>query len=106
MGYVQWPDLEELKQVLDIRSDDWDGDDYAGIGPTRLTRLLAAAIAQVKADVANWDDYVDEPDENLAQAALRAAQILAMSPGNPASLATDSTYQRLIRGHRRRFGIS
>lgn len=104
---VQWPELDELKQVLNVTSDDWDGleDDY-DLGPTRLTRLLAAAIAKVKQDVALWDEYVDEPDEMLAQAALRMAELLALKPELAAATITDPTYMRLLAGHRRRFALA
>ena len=37
-----WPDVEELKQVLDITSDDWD---------LTVERVLEAAIIKVKLDV-------------------------------------------------------
>jgi hypothetical protein len=98
-----WPELDELKQVLDVTSSDWDGDYDA----TRLTRLLAAAIEKVKEDVGGWDDYVDLPDDNLAQAALRMAELLALKPEISAQLGTnDPTYQRLIYGHRRTFGFA
>jgi len=100
-----WPKLDELKQVLDSdpESAAWDGD----ADGTRLTRLLAAAIATVKDDVGAWDDLVDVPDANLAQAALRAAQLLA-PPVNraPESLASDPIYARLMAGRHRRFAIS
>lgn len=99
---VGWPMLEELKQVLDVTSDDWDGDDTN----TRLTRLLAAAVAKVKADVGAWDELVDTPDENLAQAALRMAELLALKPEIAKETATDPTYLRLLYGHRRTFGIA
>ncbi len=104
---LDWPQLDELKQVLDVESVDWDGviDDY-GNGPTRLTRLLAAAIERVKLDVGNWDEYVDVPDDNLSQAALRMAELIALRPGAAASASDDPTYQRLLFGHRRRFGIA
>lgn len=97
-----WPDLEELKQVLDVTSSDWDGD-YDG---TRLTRLLEAAIAKVKADVGNWDEYEDEPDDALAQAALRMAELMALKPEVAASATGDPTYGRLLYGHRRAFGVA
>ena len=108
-----WPELDELKQVLDITSDDWDGDDDYEL--TRLSRLLAAAIERVKADVGNWDEYEDVPDERLAQAALRMAELLAaraegsagfrLAPALAGSV-TDPTYQRLLYGHRRVFGVA
>lgn len=103
---LDWPQLDELKQVLDVDSDDWDGaaNDYGG--PTRLTRLLAAAIERVKLDVGDWDEYVDVPDDNLAQAALRMAELLALRPGAAAYASADPTYQKLLFGHRRKFGIA
>ena len=102
---IQWPELDELKQVLDVDSSDWDGLDYDG-GATRLTRLLAAAIARVKRDVGDWDEDADAPDEALAQAALRMAELLALKPDSAAAVASDPTYKRLLLGHRRRFGIA
>ena len=98
-----WPELDELKQVLDVTSTDWDGD-YDG---TRLTRLLSAAIEKVKADVGDWDEYVDVPDDNLAQAALRMAELIALKPELAAQVGTnDPTYARLLFGHRRTFGVA
>lgn len=111
-----WPELDELKQVLDVESTDWDGE--AGSGgdedvTTRLSRLLAAAIATVKVDVGNWDEMVDEPDDNLAQAALRLAELLALKPELAASLRAkgsavfgDAAYQALMLGHHRTFGVA
>jgi hypothetical protein len=109
-----WPELDELKQVLDITSDDWDGESIVE-DTTRLTRLLAAAIAKVKLDVGDWDEYEDQPDEMLSQAALRMAELLAARADGPVSLrlapaligsATDPTYLRLLFGHRRSFGVA
>lgn len=101
-----WPELAELKQVLDVASDDWDGDEDA----SRLTRLLAAAIRRVKIDVAGSEDDFDEdpsdPDENLAQAALRMAELLALRPETAAQMGHDPTYERLLYGQRRSFGVS
>jgi|SRR3990172_8957165 len=100
---LDWPQLDELKQVLDVESTDWDGDVD---GPTRLTRLLAAAIAKVKADVGAWDEYSDSPDESLSQAALRMAELMALRPEAAVGVVADPTYQRLLFGHRRTFGIA
>ena len=102
-----WPELDELKQVLDVESTDWDGD-YDG---TRLTRLHAAAIGKVKSDVGDWDDYADVPDDNLSQAALRMAELIALKPELAAAIAGgkavgDPTYQLLMFGHRRSFGVA
>jgi len=93
----EWPDVEELKQVLDVTSDDWE---------VTLERVLESAIARVKLDVGLWDDIVDEPDWALAQAALRMGELLALRPEAAAQAASDPTYQRLLFGHRRRFGIA
>ncbi len=99
-----WPELDELKQVLDVTSDDWDGDGYEDL--TRLSRLLAAAIARVKIDVGHWDEYEDEPDDALAQAALRMAELMALRPEAAEAALADPTYARLLKGHRRVFGIA
>jgi hypothetical protein len=105
-----WPELDELKQVLDVTSDDWDGEAGSGGGEderTRLSRLLAAAIAKVKADVGLWDEDDDEPDDALAQAALRMAELIALKPELAAQVGSnDPTYLRLLYGHRRTFGIA
>ncbi len=104
---LDWPQLDELKQVLDVESSDWDGEvDGYGNGPTRLSRLLAAAIAKVKFDVGEWDEYNDSPDESLAQAALRMAELIALKPEAAVGVVADPTYQRLLTGHRRSFGIA
>lgn len=97
-----WPELDELKQVIDVTGDEWDGD----ADGTRLTRLLAAAIDKVKHDVGDWDEDVDEPDDRLAQAALRMAELLALRPELATSTVTDPTYRRLLFGHRRVFGVA
>ena len=96
-SYGEWPDLDELKQVLDITSGDWD---------VTVERILQAAIARVKAEVGLWDESIDEPDYNLAQAALRMAELLALRPEAAANAVSDPTYQRLLYAHRRRFGVA
>jgi hypothetical protein len=108
MAFVAWPALDELKQVLDVTSDDWDGEGPSGDeeDTTRLSRLLAAAIERVKTDVGNWDEDEDEPTERLSQAALRMAELLALRPETAASAINDPTYYRLLKGYRRVFGIS
>lgn len=94
---ADWPSSEELKQVLDVTSDDWD---------TTLDRVRAAAIAKVKLDVGSWDELVDSPDDALSQAALRMAELLSLRPEAAAGVVGDPTYQRLLFGHRRSFGIA
>lgn len=100
---ADWPDSEEVKQVLDVVADDWD---------TTIDRVRAAAIDKVKRDVGKWDELVDEPDDALAQAALRMAELISERPGGVpsgartwAGLASDPTYATLLSGHRRSFGI-
>jgi len=105
-----WPLVAELKQLLDVTSDDWDDE---------LERQLAAAVAQVKTDVGAWDEAEDVPDESLAQAAIRLAVLLRAnadfdsSQGGSqrfaavaTSLSNDPIYKRLLKGHHRRFGIA
>lgn len=110
---ADWPLLDELKQVLDMESTDWDGDETEDL--TRLAGVLSAAIARVKGDVGDWDEYVDVPDDALSRAALRMAVLLATSPENEARLLSisgkpfsDPTYERLMKGHRRAasFGVA
>ena len=94
---TDWPTLDELKQVLDVTSDDWD---------VTLDRVREAAIFKVKSDVGDWDELVDDPDDSLAQAALRMAELLALRPEAAASAASDPTYVNLLLGHRRKWGTA
>lgn len=103
---VDWPTLEELKQVLNIVGDEWDGEESSGGTTSRLTRLLAAAIAQIKLQVGDWDEGSDVPDEALSQAALNLAEDLALRPEVAAELLRDPRVQQLLYGHRRSFGIA
>ncbi len=114
---IDWPHLDELKQVLDVgETTDWDGTEDTSMGPTRLSRLLEAAIALVKQEVGDWDEMTDLPDERLAQAALRLAELLALKPevaaavsgtGRvPSAVASDPVYRALMTGKHRRFAFS
>ncbi len=95
---ADWPGPAELKQVLDIESTDWD---------ETVDRVLSAAIRKVKSDVGVWDDATDEPDDNLAQAALRMAELISLRPqASLVDTSSDPTYQRLMSGHRKRFAIA
>jgi hypothetical protein len=94
---ADWPDADELKQVLDVTSEDWD---------ETLDRVLASAIRRVQLDVGDWDEYTDEPDENLSQAALRMAELMALRPESAVGAINDPTYNRLLKGHRRTFGVA
>lgn len=93
-GEGEWPTVDELKKVLDVTSDDWDH---------QLERTLDAAIYQVKADVGDWDEENDEPDEALAAAALVKAEMLSNTTTPKADLLV--RYNGLLKGHRRRFAI-
>ena len=94
----QWPDVAELKQLLDVTSDDWDA---------TLDLQLDAAIEQVKLDVGAWDELVDVPDASLGRAAIRLAVLLRANAETPPSLLTaDAIYQRQMKGHHRRFPLS
>lgn len=99
-----WPGLDELKQLLDITSADFDGDDDG----TRLTRLRQAAIQHTKeviaGTVAAYDDLYDAPTHKHAQAALRVAELLAERPDD--APGKDPTLRRLLFGQRRRFGVA
>ncbi len=103
---IEWPELDEVKQVLDITSDDWDGEETSGGSITRLTRLLDAAIAKVKQDTGNWDEETDMPDAMLSQACLRMCELLALRPDAAVESVSDPTYLRLLAGHRLRFSFS
>ena len=98
---ANWPVLEELAQIVNVENvADWE---------TTLDGVLASAIAKVKHDVGNWDDATDEPDESLARAAMRMAELMSERPSgavNAASLGRDPAYQAHLYGHRRVFGIS
>lgn len=99
---AEWPDLAELKQTLDVTSEDWDGDDDG----TRLTAVLSSAIDVVKDDVGAWDDETDEPTDRQARAALRMAELIALRPDASAEHSNDPTYLRLLKGSRRKFGVA
>lgn len=107
---AEWPELEELKQVLNVDpdgNDDWDA---------TLGLILASAIEKVKADVGEWDDDVDSPTDALSRAALRMAELMAQRPtvlstfaqgrqSRNASLSDDPAYQAHLFGSRKRFGF-
>ena len=94
-----WPDADELVQVLNIENDtDWQ---------TTIDSTLAAAIATVKSNVGDWDEQTDEPTENLSRAALRLAVLISQQPSAPVpALIKDPTYQMLLTGQRRKWGIA
>jgi hypothetical protein len=104
MVVTEWPDVEELKALLDVTAGDFD---------EHLQELLDAGIAQVKQDRGGWDELTDQPDEKLHNAALRAA--ILMRPNAPTfgiggpthqDVNSDPGYQSLMQGKRRRFGLA
>ena len=98
-----WPELDELKQWRDVTGSEWDGSSDG----TRFTRELAAAVAQVKLDVGEWDELTDLPDAALGEAAMRMAVLLRANAGETtALLSKDPQYQACLKGHRRRFAIA
>jgi hypothetical protein len=96
MAAVDWPDLDELKRVLDVEGSDWDD---------HLEIQLTAAIDKVKADVGDWDDATDTPTPNLTKAALRAAVLLQANAADPQLVDTDEVYAGHLKGARRVFGF-
>lgn len=101
-----WPELDELKQVLDVTSEEWDGDDE---GATRLTALLLAAIEHVKQESAQ---DTETPSYSLSRAALRLAELMALRPEVAAAISrggtsfiADPAYNAFLFGERRSFGI-
>jgi len=100
---ADWPTLDELKQWRDVTGSEWDGD----TDDTRFTAELAAAVAQVKLDVGDWDELVDLPDEKLSRAAMRMAVLMRENATqDTALLSTDPIYAAYLKGHRRRFAIA
>jgi hypothetical protein len=98
---AEWPTAEALKRVVNFEPGE---DDPLGL---TLENVRLSAIAWVKAKVGSWDDSTDEPDENLSQAALRMAELIALRPETAATVGeSDPTIARLLLGRRRRFGIS
>jgi hypothetical protein len=95
-----WPDVSELVLILDIAPDA-----NVDVWATTLDRYLAAAINHVKGDVGRWDDAVNTPNDNLAGAALRMAELLATRPDG-ASTENDPAYQAFMTGQRKRFGLA
>ncbi len=94
-----WPAADELAQVLNISdTSGWD---------TTIDATLAAAIAVVQANVGDWDESVDLPTTNMGRAALRMAVLISQQPTAPVpALIKDPTYQMLLTGQRRKWGIA
>ena len=95
---ADWPEAAELEKFLNLSEDPASWTD-------QVERIMSAAIAQVKDDVGVWDEDTDEPDDALAQAALRMGELIAERP-TATDNGDDPTYVRLLKGHRRRFAIA
>ena len=97
---ADWPEVEELERILDV--DPQDSDRYQDT----LDRVLASAITWAKSKRGLWDEATDEPTDNLAQAALRMAELMSLRPEVAASVnEQDPTISRLLVGQRRKFAI-
>jgi hypothetical protein len=96
---ASWPDTAELARVLNFDNvDDWSD---------TLDRVMAAAISWAKSKRGLWDEDADEPTDNLAQAALRMAELISLRPEVAAAInENDPTISRLLVGQRKRFGIA
>ena len=115
---ADWPTLDDLKAELGTTTTAKDD---------TLDRALLAAIGQVKVDVGRWREVpsedeppvpADEPDDSLSAAALVLAVMIAKAPQAPYGIvaafdtgavrvaSTHPTYRRLLKGHRRAFGIA
>ncbi len=95
---ADWPEADELAKYLDLSNDPASWTD-------QIERIMSSAISRVKDDVGHWDELLDEPDDALAQAALQMGELLAERP-EATDNGNDPTYQRLLKGHRKRFAIS
>ena len=98
---MMWPDLDELKQVLNLNNGDEENTDW----DTVLEPVLASAIRKVQHDVGVWDEYEDLPDDALSRAALRMAELMALRPDSASEADKDPVYRMHLFGHRKRFGI-
>lgn len=96
---ADWPDTAELAKVVNVENvDNWE---------TTFDRVMASAIDVVKGVRGDWDEATDVPDEKLAHAALRMAELISERPNvDRSSLISDPTFQTLMFGRRRRFGIA
>lgn len=116
---MAWPTLDQLKAELGTSTTARDD---------TLTQALNAAVEQVKIDVGHWDDIGDPaaeppippdvPDDSLGAAALVLAVMVAKAPQAPYGIvaafdtgavrvaSSHPTYLRLLKGHRRVFGIA
>jgi hypothetical protein len=93
-----WPTSDELKKIVDVDPNSTDFD-------TTIERQMAAGIELVKQQVGEWDDTVNQPDVQLAGAALRAAYLLSLKE-TPTAIVLDQVFMTYMSGHHRRFAIA
>lgn len=93
---LAWPDVDELKQLLDVTSNDFDD---------HLTSLLESGIDIVQDDCGLGDEG-DPATEGQRQAALRAAVVMRTNgPESESRVHQDGRYQSHLYGTRKRFGF-
>lgn len=100
---ASWPDRDNLKRRLNYETDAFDDD---------FDRLIAQGIQWVKAQVGDWNEDTDAPDDALAQAALERAveqattgEPVPIFAGRAGVVHPTGKSKSLLYGHRRRFGI-
>ena len=94
----EWPTVDDLKRWVDVEgTENWNAD---------LEAAMETGIARVKSDVGAWDDDLDEPDDALRNAAIRAAIVLRPNTTDATNLETDPSYLGHLKAHRREFGIA
>jgi hypothetical protein len=98
MSAGAWPEVDELKKIVDVDPNSHDFD-------VTIARQLTVAIQLVKDTVGTWDDMLDVPDDQLAGAALRAGYLLSLKE-SPAAILNDTVYMTYMHGKRRRFSIA
>lgn len=91
---IGWPELEDLKRRVNVQELE--------VHDVELGVILAAAIAQIKGEVGEWDELTDYPNEALAEAALERAWELSQDTLPPRN---ERRSLLLMRGQRRRFAI-
>jgi hypothetical protein len=91
---ISWPEVDDLKRRLDVKALE--------AHDVELGVILAAAIAQIKDEVGEWDELTDAPNEAIAEAALERAVELSQDVLPPAN---ERRSLLLLKGQRRRFAI-
>lgn len=93
-----WPTLDEFKKIVNLDPD-------TDMFDVTAQRQLDAAIGLVKAQVGEWDELIDCPNDQLSGAALRAAYLLSLRE-SPAAIVNDQVFMTCMTGQHRRFAIA